>query len=541
MAEPDTGIDRARAILQRAPGTDDYEALVAIEESRRTPFDHARLAEAAWWLAKFEESMSARQQAYAGFAEAGDDRLAGLLAARLSIEFALHGEMAVGAGFLARSQRHLRDQPDCVERGFLQMVEASSLRMQGKPGDALELAGEAIACAERFSDGELLAMSLHVEGLLLLDIGRVTDGLTRMDEAMALVLAGDLAPYFTGIIYCALIQACLELSDIRRAGDWSDAAGVWCEALPPDAPFVGFCRVNRAEVERIRGGWAKAEADAALAAQELAAVDPGAAGLALYQIGEIHRRMGDASGAAIAYGRAHEMGADPQPGLALLRLAQGDPSVAAAALRTALASSPSPPRRAGVLVACVEVALATGDVASAKVASEELGSIAQAIGVRALLAAAAAARGAVLLAEGDPAGAAEALRTAISHGQEVRAPYELARARALYAHALRDLGDDEGAHLEHSAALATFEQLGAEPDAAALRGLEDPDARPRGLTAREVEVLRLVCAGKTNRDIAVELVISEHTVARHLQNMYAKLDVSSRAAATAFAFEHDLT
>ena len=399
-----------------------------------------------------------------------------------------------------------------------------------------------MACAERFADGDLLAMSLHVEGLLLLDTGRYADGLARMDEAMALILAGDISPYFTGIVYCALIQACLELSDIRRAGDWSDAAGVWCEALPPEAPFVGFCRVNRAEVERIRGVWPKAEAEAARAAEELATVDPAAAGLAQYQIGEIHRRMGDVAGAAIAYGRAHELGADPQPGLALLRLAQGDAAVAAAALRTALASNTSGPRRAFVLVACVEVALATGDEAGAGAAADELRSIAEAIGVRSLHAAAAAADGAVLLAGGDSAGAADRLRTAVSLGQDIRTPYETAHARALYGQALRAQGDTEGAQLELAAALVAFDHLGAEPDSAAVRRfLDGPGDLPGGLTPREVEVLRLISAGKTNRDVAVELVISEHTVARHLQNMYAKLGVSSRAAATAFAFEHGLT
>ncbi|MFI5056194.1 MAG: LuxR C-terminal-related transcriptional regulator [Actinomycetota bacterium] len=534
-------MDRAQDILQHAPDAKEYEALRAIDPAERTPFDHALLAEAAWWHAAFEESMSERQQAYAGFAAAGDDRLAGLMAARLSIEFAIHGEPAVGAGFLERAKRHLRDQPDCVERGFVTMVETSMLRMEGRAEDALTHAEEAVACAERFANDDLLAMSLHVEGLLLLDMGRVADGLARMDEAMALILAGTISPYFTGIVYCALIQACLELSDIRRAGDWSDAAGVWCEALPPEAPIVGFCRVNRAEVARIRGAWAEAEAAAALAVEELAAIDPASAGLAQYQIGEIRRRRGDLAGAAVAYGRAHELGADPQPGLALLRLAQGDAEVAAAALRTALASTPTGPRRSRVLAASVEVALATGDIAGARASSDELAAIADAIGTHAMEAAAAAADGAVLLAEGDAENAADRLRIAVSLGQDVRTPDETARARARYGEALRALGDDEGARLALIGALAAFEELGAEPDAETTRRLlGTPGAIPGGLTAREAEVLRLLAAGKTNRDIGVELVISEHTVARHIQNIYAKVGVSSRAAATAFAFAHDL-
>ena len=534
-------MDRAQDILQHASDAKEYEALRAIDPLERTPFDHARLAEAAWWHRAFEESMSERQQAYAGFVAAGDDRLAGLLAARLSIEFAMHGEPAVGAGFLERAKRHLREQPDCVERGFVTMVETSMLRTAGRSEDALAQVGEAVACAERFANDDLLAMSLHVEGLLLLDVGRVADGLARMDEAMALILAGTISPYFTGIVYCALIQACLELSDIRRAGDWSDAAGVWCEALPPEAPIIGFCRVNRAEVARIRGAWPEAEAAAALAAEELAAIDPASAGLAQYQIGEIRRRRGDLAGAAVAYGRAYELGADPQPGLALLRLAQGDAGVAAAALRTALASVPTGPRRARVLAASVEVALATSDVEGARASSDELAAIAAAVGTPAMEATAAAAEGAVLLAEGDAEKAADRLRAAVSLGQDVRTPDETARARARYGEALRALGDDEGAQLALVGALAVFEQLGAGPDAEATRRLLGaPEAIPGGLSAREVEVLRLLAAGKTNRDIGVELVISEHTVARHIQNIYAKVGVSSRAAATAFAFAHDL-
>ena len=534
-------MDRVRELLQHVPDADEYATLQAIDPAARTPFDHARLAEAAWWHAAFEESMAERQQAYAGFVADGDDRLAGLLAARLSIEFAMHGEPAVGGGFLARARRHVRDQPDCAERGFVTMVEASMLRMEGRPEDALARIEEAVSCAERFANDDLLAMALHVEGLLLLDMGRVADGLARMDEAMALILAGTISPYFTGIVYCALIQACLELSDIRRAGDWSDAAGVWCEALPPEAPIVGFCRVNRAEVARIRGSWPEAEAAAAQAAEELAAIDPGSAGLAHYQIGEIRRRRGDLTEAAAAYSRAHELGADPQPGLALVRLAQGDAGTAAAALRTALASTPTGPRRARVLAACVEVALATGDAAGARASSDELATIADALGTRAIQAAAAATEGTVLLAEGDADGAADRLRTAISLGQDIRIPDETARARARYGEALRALGDDEGAQLALIGALASFEQLGAEPDAEAVRHLlEAPGSIPGGLSAREVEVLRLLAAGKTNRDIGVELVISEHTVARHIQNIYAKVGVSSRAGATAFAFAHDL-
>ncbi len=541
MTDPGTGIERMRAMLRQPPGADEYEAIHALDPADRTPMDHARLSEAAWWLSRYEESVTERQQAYAGFAGLGDESAAGLLAARLAIEYHLQGDPSIAAGFLARAQRHLRDLPDSLEVGFLRMIEASLAGMGGRVDDGMAAAHEALAIAERFGDRDLLAMSLHIEGLLLLDTGDVERGQSRMDEAMALVLAGDLSPYFTGIIYCALISACLQLSDLGRAGEWCDAARVWTEGLPGSAPFLGMCRVNRAEVARIRGSWPEAEAEAALAADELAGIDPGAAGSASYQIAEIHRRMGDLAGAERAYARAHELGADPQPGFALLRLAQGKPDVAAAALRTALASTAHAPHRARLLAAQVEVALARDDVAGAREAEGELATIALHVGAAALHAAAQLARGEILLAEGDAAGAADAFRAAIAAGRDVRTPYETARARAAYGRALTATGDDEGAGMELLAALTAFDDLGAVPDAAAVRALlGQPNALPRGLTAREAEVLRLVSAGKTNRDIAVELVISEHTVGRHLQNMYAKLGVSSRAAATAFAFEHGL-
>jgi DNA-binding NarL/FixJ family response regulator len=541
VTDPDSGIEHMRALLRQPPGADEYEAIHALDPNARTPMDHARLSEAAWWLSRYEEAVAERQLAYAGFTAASDDSAAGLLAARLAIEYHLQGDPSIAAGFLARAQRHLRSAPDSREVGFLRMIEASLAQMSGRSDDGLEAARDALVIAERFGDRDLLAMALHIEGLLLLDNGHVEQGLTRMDESMVLVLAGELAPFFTGIIYCDLIQACLELSDLGRAGEWCDAAREWSEALPPAAPFLGMCRVNRAEVARIRGSWPEAEAEATLAADELAGIDPGAAGSACYQIGEIHRRTGDLVGAERAYARAHELGADPQPGLALLRLAQRKPDVAAASLRTALASIEHAPHRARLLAAQVEVALARDDVAAARDAEGELAGIAQHVGAAALHAAAPLARGEILLVEGDASAAAEALRAAIAAGRDVRTPFETAQARAAYGRALAATGDDEGAGLEWLAALAAFDDLGAMPDAAAVRVLlGEPDALPRGLTPREAEVLRLLSAGKTNRDIAVELVISEHTVGRHLQNMYAKLGVSSRSAATAFAFEHGL-
>jgi ATP/maltotriose-dependent transcriptional regulator MalT len=415
-------------------------------------------------------------------------------------------------------------------------------RHTGELDRAEELADRAIELGRRFRDPDVLAMAIHAKGLTLVAMGRVREGLALLDEAMAAVINGDLSSYFTGIIYCSVIAACLELGDIGRAGEWSDAAREWCDTLAPDSPFPPLCRVNRSEVARLRGSWSEAEAEALRAADELMAIESGpGGGSAFSQLGEIRRCVGDLAGAEAAFERAMELGDDPQPGLALLRLSQRKVEAARTALRSALAAERHPPRRARLLGAQVEAALAAGAVDEARAAADELDAMAAATDFPAFAAAAASAVGAVALAEGDADGAIGSLRSATATWRDLRLPRETAATRSLLGRALLAAGDEEAARVELGAALAEFERLGAGPDVAMLRAaLGAPAPLPGGLTAREVEVLRLVAAGRTNRDIAVELVISEHTVARHLQNTFAKLGVSSRAAATAYAFEHGL-
>ena len=330
-----------------------------------------------------------------------------------------------------------------------------------------------------------------------------------------------------------------------RAGEWSDAAADWCATIPPDSPFPGACRANRAEVARLRGAWGEAEVEAERACDELLLVDGAStfAAAAFLQLAEIRRRRGDLTAAEAAYTKAHELGEDPQPGLALLRLAQGKQPAARAAITAALgAAGPARPHRVRLHAANVEIALAGGSIDDALASAAELGRIAEETRTPAFVAQAAEAAGSVALASGDVDGALARLREAWTGWQELRLPYEASRARVRFARALAAAGDEEGATLELRAALAGFERLGAVRDAGEVASLlGTPDALPAGLTTREAEVLRLLASGKTNRDIAVELVISEHTVGRHLQNLYAKLGVSSRSAATAYAFEHGLT
>jgi DNA-binding NarL/FixJ family response regulator len=301
--------------------------------------------------------------------------------------------------------------------------------------------------------------------------------------------------------------------------------------------------VNHAEVARLRGAWPEAEAELVRATETLLAIEPGLAAPAFVQLGEVRRRTGNHADAEEAFLRGAELGADPQPGLALLRAATGRVDEAAGELRHAVAAEHQPPRRARLLAALVEVTIASRDLDEARGATDTLRALAAAAGTAPLDALAAAAAGQLALSSGDPKGAAGALATAAAAFDELGLPYEAARARVARARALRDVGDASTAEAELERAAAALRRLGAEPELAEIDRLQRAHeaALPAGLTAREAEVLRLVAEGKTNRDIAVELVISEHTVARHLQNMFAKLGVSSRAAATAYAYEHGLT
>jgi DNA-binding CsgD family transcriptional regulator len=541
MTSRNDPLAQARSALERRAWDEAYGAFHAADAASLTGRDLEGLSDAAWWTSRMSESLDARHRAYEWFATAGDQAGAAGAAARLAIEHFVREEPAVGGGYLARAQRHAKEVPEGPAHGFLAMVEANVARFSGDHDVAIARARDAAAIGQRFGVPDLVAMALNAEGLTLLDDGEITQGLARMDEAMIDVLSGRLDPYFTGIIFCSLIAACLELSDVRRAGEWSDAAKTWCDTLRPGSPFPGMCRVNRAEVARLRGSWADAEAEAALASNELEPIEPGLAGLASVQIGEISRRRGDLAGAEIAFSRAQELGANPQPGFALVRMSQGKRDAAKSGLEAALRTEHQIARRARLLSARVEVAVQGRELDEARTALEELEAIASAGAIPAFQALAGTAAGACRLAEGDAAGALDRLRAATAAWQTLKLPWETARTRILVARALTAEGDEAGAQAEYRTALATFEQLGAGADVQETRALMgQPASLPRGLTAREAEVLRLVAAGKTNRDIAVELVISEHTVARHLQNLFAKIGVSSRAAATAFAYEHSL-
>jgi DNA-binding CsgD family transcriptional regulator len=401
------------------------------------------------------------------------------------------------------------------------------------------VATEIAAIGERFGDHSLLAVATHFQGLIRIRQTRVEEGLRLLDEAMVSVTGGDdVQPFLTGVVYCGVIAGCEEAFEPRRAHEWTNALARWCESQPQVVAFTGRCLAHRAGIMQLHGEWRDALAEARRARERCEAVmNRGATGQAYYQQGELHRLQGDFAAAEAAYREANACGREPQPGLALLRLAQGDVDAAAGAIRRALGEEREPLKRAAFLPGYAEIMLAAGDVDEARSACAELGETAAKIESAMLSARAAHVRGAVALAEGDAQAALASLRHAAQVWQELEAPYEGARVRVLIGQACRALGDEDTAELEFDAAHDAFERLGAQPD---LAQLDSSPGDTHGLSARELEVLRLVAAGKTNREIAAALVVSEHTVARHVQNIFAKLRVSSRTAAAAFAYEHEL-
>jgi DNA-binding NarL/FixJ family response regulator len=383
-----------------------------------------------------------------------------------------------------------------------------------------------------------------MQGQALIPQGRIREGLALLDEAMVAVTANELSPIVTGLIYCMVIHSCQQVYALERSREWTAALSTWC-ATQPEVVFGGNCLVHRSEILQLNGAWPEALAEAQRAVEHLSrAADRVAAASAIYQEAEVHRLKGEFGDAEKAYRAASRGGRDPQPGLALLRLAQGRAATAVAQIRSALAAASDSDRlqRTRFLPAAVEILLAAGEREEARAASDELEGIAQALDTDVVHAMAAHARGAVALAEGDARGALEPLRRSLAGWQRVEAPYLAARIRALVGEVCRALGDAESAELEREAARSVFRELGAAPDLARLDGGARPDsgASRHGLTKRELQVLLLVASGKTNKAIAAQLFLSEKTVDRHVSNILTKLDVPSRAAATAFAYAHGM-
>ncbi len=498
----------------------------------RTADDTEGLAEAAWWLGRMEESISLYGEAYHQHLEAGNENGAARSAFLLAIHTRLVGDAAQSVGWLGRCSRLLESLPESVEHGYAMYLQIAGLMGSGDLDAALDSARRMQDLGRRFADPTLVALGVYFEGRTRIKQARVRDGLALLDEAMVAALSDELGPLWTGAIYCGLMDACNELRDMRRAFEWTEATRRWCEPLPLTSLYPGICRVHRAQVLQTRGEWRQAEEEALGACRDMVGVDVFAVADAHYEVGEVRRLRGDHAGAEAAYTRANEVGRDPQPGLALLRLAQGRVEAATASIAAALApGTGSRLERAPLQAAQATIALASGDIALAESGAEEVADAAEAFESVGLRAEGNRCRGAVLLAQGRAVEAMALLRMALNTWQELDAPYDVARTRLLLADAYEALGDADAASRERSAAGACFARLGV---VVAREGL------PKGLTAREVEVVRLIAAGHSNRAIAEKLVLSQKTVARHVSNIFGKVGASSRSAVTAFAYDSGL-
>ena len=531
-------LERGRSAYERRAWGDAYDSLSRADGAAPLGAnDLELLATSAYMLGRDDEYLSSLEGAHHAHLEAGDHLAAFKCAFWVGINHALRGEMGPAGGWLGRAHQ-LVGEEDSVERGYLLIPLVFQHEASGDFAAAAAVAAEAAALAKRFGHAEGHALSVQVQGSMLIKAGRVKEGLALLDEAMVTVAGGKVPPIATGLVYCGVILACQEAYEVRRAQEWTAVLTRWCEQQPDLVAFTGRCLVHRAEIMQLHGDWSDALEEARRAGERLAqGFNRAAAAQAFYRQGEVHRLRGELAEAEDAYRAASRFGWEPQPGMALLRLAQGQGDTAAATIRRALGEAAQPLRRANLLPAYEEIMLAAGEVEEARTGCAELEEIAGRYESTMLAALVAHTRGAVEFADGEPRAALVSLRRAGVTWQDLGAPYDAARARVLVAEACRALGDEDAAALELEAAREAFATLGAAPDLARL----DASRRHRyGLTPRQIEVLRLVSAGKSNREIAAALVISEHTVARHVQNIFAALGVSSRTAASAFAFEHDL-
>jgi ATP/maltotriose-dependent transcriptional regulator MalT len=533
-------MEAAREAFDRKAWLEAYKLLSEASDGLDAE-DLEMLAVAADLIGRDEDCIRALERAHLVHLRAGRREQAALSACWACMTLMLRGDVAQAGGWMHRAERIVSElEPDVpvAARGWLLIPAALGAVGAGDAETARGFADEMVGIASAVDDLDLLALGQLAEAQATLVAGDVERSLQMFDEVMVSVTVGDVSPIPAGIIYCAVVDGCVEACDLRRAAEWTEALRRWCDDQPDLVPYRGQCMVHRSQVLLAQGSWTDAATEAEQACRRLADPPHPALGLAHYQRGEVHRVRGRLDAAADAYREASRHGHDPIPGFALLRMAEGDVDGAVRAARRMLGEHDTGPARAGLLAAAVEVFLAAGDTEVAHELADELAAIAASTGMEMLVASAACARGAVLQASGDAAAAVIELRTACRAWRDLQVPYEVARARAHLARAYQAVGDDDAADLERDGARSIFESLGAPIDVAPI-GTPDP-AADGVLTARESEVLRHVAAGKTNREIAAELVISEHTVSRHLQNMFMKLGVTTRAAATAYAYEHHL-
>lgn len=535
-------LTRGRDAFDRWAWARAYEQLSAAADGLEVA-DLERLAQAAYLVGRRGESIEAWTRAHQDYLRRNEVPRAARCGFWLAVGHLYNGEPAQGSGWIDRVRR-LLDQHgiECVEQGYLRFAAGLRSTFSGDVEAGYAGFSDAADLGERFADPQLVAQARVGQGRCLIYLGRIAEGVGLLDEAMVAVSAREVSPMATGDVYCTAIEGYQEVLDVPRVREWTEALSRWCEAQPELVLYRGQCLLHRAELLALQGAWTEAVTEAQRACDRLAHPFHPAVAAATYLRAELHRLRGEADAAEAAFGDAADLGREPQPGLALLRLAQGHAEAAETAIRRAWAQAEDPFSRTRIAAPFTEIVLSAGDVAAARAAADVLCDLPADLDGLFLRALRAQVTGAVLLAEGDPPGAQAALRAALHAWQALGAPYEAARTRVLIGTACRASGDDDGAVAEAQAARAVFVSLGAAPDVPRAEALLAPRSRahPGGLTDREVEVIVLVAAARTNRDIARELGISEKTVASHLNHVFTKLGLPSRAAATAFAYEHGL-
>jgi DNA-binding CsgD family transcriptional regulator len=507
------------------------------------PDDLVGLSTASHLIGKSSESTELLGRAHQGFLREGKPLRAARCAFWLGYIAMFSGEAAQSSGWLARCRRLLEGQPESLEHGYLLLPDAVRQVMQGECDDALRLFKDAADIGKRFNDNDLVTLALNGQGRALLRRGDIEGGVTLLDEAMIAVSSGEVSPVVAGAVYCSLIESCRESFDLRRAQEWTAALDSWCASQSEMLPYRGACLLHRAEILQLRGKWSDAMQEAERAQARLSEPAPQAAiGEAFYRIAELRRLRGNFAEAETAYLQAAKWDRTPRPGIALLRLEQGKLDAANSAINLALAEGREISVRCRILDASVQIALARNDVAAAAASAAELREVAARHGAPFLAALSAGASGTVSLAEGRAEEAFIKLRNSWTVWCDLEAPYEAARVRIPLALACRAIGDEDAAAAELMAARETFETLGAIHDVQQIdRLLQNADRKQDSpLTRREMEVLRLVASGMTNRELADRLKISEKTVARHISNIFNKLDLNSRTAATAYAYQQGI-
>jgi len=514
------------------------------QEHTLEPDELETLALAAYLTGRDTESFQIFERAHQGYLDREKTKKAVRCAFWLGLMLMNAGERARSSGWLARGERLLNDgqNQDCAEKGMLLIPMALGELYSGNAHGAREIFEKVTRMGEQFHNADLITLGRLGLGQAMIQQGDLSNGIKLLDETMIALETEAVFPLVNGIVYCAVIETCRKVWDLDRAQEWTSALARWCDAQPDMVPFRGECLVRRAEIFQFHGEWPRALEESADACDLLTRHPGTAAGEAYYRKAELLRLGGDLEKAENCYREAAKRGRNPQPGLALLRLAQGKSDAAETSIRNTLRETKDNKVRAELLPAVVSIMLAVNQIEEAHKAASELYDIASDYNAPYLLAMSACCMGSVFLVKGNVQPALEHLQKALKIWNSLNLPYESACARELKGLVYRKMKDKDNSEAELAAAKWVFEQLKAMPDLARVNRLLNGkgDLETHGLTLRELQVLSLVATGRTSKSIATELFISERTVDRHLSNIFNKLGVSSRVEATAFALTNKM-